>query len=107
VRARLAVLSEMADEWCVAAARWLERSAAGCTTVENAVMPSAGDRAILPQAIVGAWPLGLRSSDRAGLETYAKRIAAWQLKALREATLHSDWSAPNEAYEQAAADFVA
>ncbi len=40
------------------------------------------------------------------LSVFAKRIAAWQLKAVREAKLHSDWSAPNDAYEGVLADFI-
>jgi len=59
------------------------------------------------QTIVGAWPLGLTAADKNGLAAYSKRIAAWQQKALREAKLHSDWAAPNDAYEGAAADVIA
>jgi (1->4)-alpha-D-glucan 1-alpha-D-glucosylmutase len=42
-----------------------------------------------------------------GADKPAKRIAAWQQKALREAKLFSDWSAPNESYERAARELVA
>ena len=70
-------------------------------------MPSAGDIAILLQTVVGAWPPGLEPTDRERLAAYAKRIVAWQQKALREATLFSDWSAPNEPYERAARELVA
>jgi len=69
-------------------------------------MPRTGDAAILFQTIVGAWPDGLTKSDRPGLKTYCKRLAAWQCKALREAKLHSDWAEPNEKYEAAANDFL-
>ena len=70
-------------------------------------MPSPGDLAILFQTIVGALPLNLTTDDGDALAVYAKRVAAWQQKALREAKLHSDWSVPNAAYEQAASDFIA
>ena len=47
-----------------------------------------------------------RPDDQAALAAFAKRIAAWQQKALREAKLHSDWSAPDEAYERRRAGFI-
>ncbi len=107
VRARLAVLSELADDWATALQRWIEHSGGLSTDNDNAVLPAAGDLAILFQTIVGAWPLTLRPDDAGGLAAYGKRIAAWQQKALREAKLHSDWAAPNEAYERAAGEFIA
>jgi malto-oligosyltrehalose synthase len=106
VRARLAVLSELAGDWAGAVERWLVLSAAYCDMDGGTAMPSAGDRAILFQAIVGAWPLGLEPANQSGLAAFAKRIAAWQQKALREAKLHTEWSAPNERYERAAHDFI-
>jgi (1->4)-alpha-D-glucan 1-alpha-D-glucosylmutase len=107
VRARLAVLSELADDWASAVQRWIALSAPDCETIAGWSAPSAGDRAILFQTIVGAWPMTLTPTDHAGLAAYGERIAAWQQKALREAKLCSDWMAPNEAYERGASDFVA
>ena len=78
-----------------------------CQTADGRSVPTAADRAILFQTIVGAWPPALKVEDRPGVAGFAKRIAAWQEKALREAKLHSDWSTPNEGYERAAADLVA
>ena len=106
VRARLAVLSELAGDWSQAVERWLELAASRCHSVDGTRMPDGGDLAILFQTIVGAWPLTLRITDKHGLAAYATRIAAWQLKALREAKLFSDWSDPNESYESAAASFI-
>jgi (1->4)-alpha-D-glucan 1-alpha-D-glucosylmutase len=106
VRARLAVLSELADDWVRAIDRWLELGAPHCVATAGMRIPAAGDLAILFQTIVGAWPLGLTTADKNGLAAYAKRIAAWQQKALREAKLHSDWSAPNQTYESAAGEFI-
>jgi len=107
VRARLAVLSEVPAEWAAALERWLALSARQCLGPEGVMMPSAGDLTILFQTIVGSWPMQLAATDSAALAKYAKRIAAWQQKALREAKLHSDWSAPNAAYEQAASAYLA
>ncbi|MFO1080316.1 MAG: malto-oligosyltrehalose synthase [Reyranellaceae bacterium] len=102
VRARLAVLSEMAIEWAGLQARWtavLQRVAGGAG-------PSAGDLAMLLQTVVGAWPLDLERGDAAGRAAYAERLAAWQEKALRESKLGSDWAAVDEGYEAAARDLL-
>jgi malto-oligosyltrehalose synthase len=106
VRARLAVLSEIADEWQTKVGRWLELSRALCAQSSVGRMPSNADLVILFETIVGAWPMTLAIDDRASLAAFGKRIAAWLQKALREAKVHTDWAAPNEAYEHAAARFV-
>jgi malto-oligosyltrehalose synthase len=107
VRARLAVLSDLAHDWAEAVERWITFGASYRTADGGTQMPNAGDLAILLQTIVGAWPLGLTAVDQRGLAAYAKRLTAWQRKALREAKLFSDWSAPNETYERAASTFIA
>lgn len=106
VRARLAVLSEIPDEWAAALERWLAQSAPLCKLIAGTRAPHAGDIALLFQTIVGAWPPNLALDDAAGLREFAERLAGWQQKALREAKLATDWSAPNESYESAARDFL-
>ena len=105
-RARLAVLSETAEDWAAKAKQWIEKSVPLRQSHDNRLAPSRGDIAILLQAIVGAWPLALKVDDREGLQAFAARIADWQLKALREAKLATDWASPDEAYEAAARGFV-
>ncbi|MGQ3300189.1 malto-oligosyltrehalose synthase [Reyranella sp.] len=97
LRARLAVVSELAPDWTALLARWIDG-------ISSEV--SAGDRAMLMQMIVGAWPLDLDRNDAAGRRTFAERLCGWQEKALREAKLESDWAAVNEAYERAARSFT-
>jgi (1->4)-alpha-D-glucan 1-alpha-D-glucosylmutase len=104
VRARLAVLSEVASEWQAQLGRWMEQSAS--LPRGPGPMPSGGDVAILFQMIVGAWPPELAVDDVSGRAAYCARLAAWQQKALREAKLATDWTAPNEAYESAAHQFL-
>ncbi|MGB7037254.1 MAG: malto-oligosyltrehalose synthase, partial [Xanthobacteraceae bacterium] len=106
VRSRLAVLSEFADEWVETMARWVDAALRGCAAKAGPASPMPGDLAILFQTIVGAWPMSLGLGDQAGLSVFANRIAAWQQKAVREAKLRSDWSAPNDAYEGALANFI-
>jgi (1->4)-alpha-D-glucan 1-alpha-D-glucosylmutase len=100
VRARLAVLSEIPDEWERAVRRWRERNTPH-RRLDDAPMPSPGDEAMLYQMIVGAWP-----TDELDVRDYTERLAGWQLKALREAKLATDWTAPNLEYEDAARSFL-
>jgi (1->4)-alpha-D-glucan 1-alpha-D-glucosylmutase len=102
VRARLAVISEHADEWSNLLPRWLDQ----CRPLCRSDAPHPSDIAILLQMIVGAWPLDLDVADLAGRKAFAARLAQWQQKALREAKLHSDWTLPNEPYERAARDLL-
>lgn len=102
-RARLAVLSERSHWYADQVELW--RALARPVRIEDEA-PSAGDELILYQALLGSWPLDLRDDDEAGFADYAKRIWQWQQKALREAKLQSSWSAPNEAYENAAQAFT-
>ncbi|MFJ2486576.1 malto-oligosyltrehalose synthase [Pseudomonas sp. NPDC087639] len=102
-RARLAVLSERSHWYAEQIELW--RALARPVRVDEQ-MPSTGDELILYQALLGSWPLDLHDGDQAGFADYAKRIWQWQQKALREAKLQSSWSAPNEAYENAAQAFT-
>jgi (1->4)-alpha-D-glucan 1-alpha-D-glucosylmutase len=107
VRARLAVLSEVAAEWQAQLGRWMEQTASLPHGPGGACpRPSGGDVAILFQMIVGAWPPELAVDDVGGRAAYRARLAAWQQKALREAKLATDWTAPNEAYESATRQFL-
>jgi len=106
LRARLAVLSEVAERWVITVERWRMRHAAFRQRAEGRMAPSASDEVMLYQMLVGAWPLGLAPDDVEGLELFATRIAAWQRKALREAKRWTRWTSPNEPYEDACEDFL-
>jgi (1->4)-alpha-D-glucan 1-alpha-D-glucosylmutase len=106
VRARLAVLSEMAGEWTALLSRWIDASAPLRGYAGGRDAPSAGDAAMLLQTIVGAWPIDLDLENREGRAAFAERLVDWQRKALREAKLESDWAAVNDDYEAAARDLL-
>lgn len=106
LRARLAVLSEMPQAWADAALRWRKANAALKTSVEGLQSPDATDEYVLYQMLVGALPLELRADDRDGLLELAKRLRAWQRKAVREAKRQSGWVEPNAAYEEACDAFL-
>jgi (1->4)-alpha-D-glucan 1-alpha-D-glucosylmutase len=102
VRARLAVLSEIPQEWTSKLRCWMDRTGglAGAATV------SPGDVATVFQMIVGAWSPDLKLEDAQACQAYAERLSQWQIKALREAKLAPDWTDPNETYEKAAHDLL-
>ncbi|MBH3435274.1 malto-oligosyltrehalose synthase [Pseudomonas citronellolis] len=104
-RARLAALSERAPWFAEQVAQW-RPLAAPLRHPETPHAPSGGDELILYQCLLASWPHDLAEDDAEGLRAYHARIAQWQLKALREAKLETDWSAPVQAYESACADFL-
>jgi (1->4)-alpha-D-glucan 1-alpha-D-glucosylmutase len=85
VRARLAVLSETADEWAVFVERWRERSERHWGDVP----PDRTFEYLMWQTFIGAWPLE------------ADRAVQYAQKAVREAKLRTTWTAPDAHYEQA------
>ncbi|MBB5461834.1 malto-oligosyltrehalose synthase [Paraburkholderia sp. Cpub6] len=118
VRARLAVLSEIADEWGATLRAWStlnapQRRALDGTPINSvsqdksdAWAPGPAAEAMLYQTLVGCWPPPLRANDEAGIKELAERVAQWQLKALREAKLQTSWLAPDEAYEAGCREFL-
>ncbi|MFV3405313.1 malto-oligosyltrehalose synthase [Pseudomonas sp. NY15463] len=105
-RARLAALSERAPWLASRVEHWRELAAPLRQTLDDGPAPSPGDELLLYQTLLGSWPLDLDLHDPDALRRYAARIGQWQQKALREAKLRSSWAAPNEAYEQACADYL-
>jgi (1->4)-alpha-D-glucan 1-alpha-D-glucosylmutase len=90
VRARLAVLSEMASGWRMTLRRWSRM---------NDSSISRGDEYHFYQALIGVWP-GEPSPD------LVERLKAYMLKAAREAKLHTSWINPDAEYEAALERFV-
>ncbi|WP_447922746.1 malto-oligosyltrehalose synthase [Achromobacter aegrifaciens] len=101
LRARLAVLSEMPDDWSKTAYRWIH-------ALPNGGLISLADRYMLAQTLLGAWPadwdVSIIEQQPEALTQWIERVARWQLKALREAKLHTSWTDPDPAYEAAARD---
>jgi (1->4)-alpha-D-glucan 1-alpha-D-glucosylmutase len=79
VRARLAVLAELPDEWGAAVDRWMAA----------APVPDPATAHLLWQTVAGAWPI-----ERERLQAYLE-------KATREASTHTSWAAPDAGFESA------
>lgn len=101
VRARIDVITELAEEWRRAVLRWRRLNRNKKAVVDGEPAPSRNDEYLLYQTLLGTWPL-----DASEREAFAGRIEAYLLKAVREAKSHTSWTHPNEAYEQAVAEFV-
>ncbi len=114
VRARLAVLSSMPDEWLRQVTNWSRILRARRGDVEGTAPPDRNDEYLLYQLLIGSWPVELldpsvveTEEGRRGLAAYAERIRTTLEKSVREAKFHSNWSRPDEAYEGALQGFAA
>jgi len=101
VRARLAVLSEMPDEWAAAVDRWFAYNA---RLRDPQLDP--GDEYQLYQTLVGSWPIELARDDRTALSEFSERILGWRLKSLHEEKIHTSWGDPDARYDRASGAFV-
>jgi (1->4)-alpha-D-glucan 1-alpha-D-glucosylmutase len=104
MRARLAALSEFAEEWTQQLPVW-SRILRGPSVPEAAALsPDRNDEYLLLQLLLGAWPCELLRGDTpdAGqLQAFAERIRNTMVKSMREARVHTGWAFPNAAYEDA------
>jgi (1->4)-alpha-D-glucan 1-alpha-D-glucosylmutase len=91
VRARLAVLTELPDEWSAALAGFQVAVRATATPPQA---PDPADEYMFWQTVLGAWPIDV------------DRLLPYLRKALREAKTRTSWSAPDEAYEAVLLDFA-
>ena len=89
VRARIATLSWIAEEWAARAARWLSIS----ESLVAGGAPDEVERYFLFQTLVGAWPIAV------------DRIESYMEKALREAKRNTSWAEQNPEWEDAVKRF--
>jgi (1->4)-alpha-D-glucan 1-alpha-D-glucosylmutase len=90
VRARLHLLSEMPAGWDVAVRRWADHN----DPYRSQGYPDRSLEYLMYQTLVGAWPID------------EVRLAQFLLKAAREAGVHTSWTNPVAAYEDAISQFV-
>jgi (1->4)-alpha-D-glucan 1-alpha-D-glucosylmutase len=86
VRARIAVLAEIPDQWEQALDRLLTL----------APVPDPGFGSLLWQAVLGIWP-----SDGTPAADLRERLHGYAEKAMREAGDHTTWTDPDDAFETA------
>jgi (1->4)-alpha-D-glucan 1-alpha-D-glucosylmutase len=108
-RARLAVLSEMPEEWERQVQAWSRILRARRGDVEGTAPPDRNDEYLFYQLLVGAWPAeltGVAEPDAEALRAFGERMEGAMVKSMREAKLHTTWAAPNTTYEEAMLGFV-
>ena len=106
-RARLAVLSDLPEEWTKQVTTWSRLLRARRGDLDGSAPPDRNDEYMLFQLMIGSWPIELLDDvhDDA-LDAYRGRLAGALEKSLREAKLHSSWASPDTAYEDAMRGFM-
>ncbi len=97
VRARLNVLTDVADEWLTLVDDW--RQINNDLKTDNA--PDDNDEYFIYQTLVGAHPMPTQDDDDIN-----NRMGEYLEKALREAKVNSNWTEPNVSYEEGAKNFA-
>jgi (1->4)-alpha-D-glucan 1-alpha-D-glucosylmutase len=108
-RARLAVLSEMPEDWGRLVQTWSRILRARRGDVEGTAPPDRNDEYLFYQLLVGTWPTEITGTGTPGaddLGAYAERLKAAMVKSMREAKVNSTWASPNLPYEEAMQGFV-
>ena len=91
VRARISLLSELPGAWERAITAWASRN----ERHKRDGWPDRNAEYLLYQTLVGAWPID------------AARAGSFMRKAVREAKVHTSWTDPDAAYDDALDAFVA
>jgi (1->4)-alpha-D-glucan 1-alpha-D-glucosylmutase len=99
-RIRLNVLSELADVWQQHVTTWRKINEAERTGA-NGKCVAPNDEYLIYQALVGGFPEDLNIDEH-----FLDRFNAFMMKAVREAKVNSNWSAPDMEYEERCVKFV-
>ncbi|KTD52646.1 Maltooligosyl trehalose synthase [Legionella quinlivanii] len=99
-RARLNVLSELADEWNKLLKQWQMHNQSKKIALDTLVSPDPIDEMVIYQSLLGIWPLEYGNSD------YEQRLEQFLLKAMRERKQYTSWYEPKGDYEKACLNFL-
>jgi (1->4)-alpha-D-glucan 1-alpha-D-glucosylmutase len=89
VRARLAVLAELPQEWGRQVRRWHERAMTPRLYGRTGAAVDPDTEYLFWQTLLGAWPIG------------GERLSGYLTKAVREAKRRTSWTSPDQEYEAA------
>jgi malto-oligosyltrehalose synthase len=102
VRARLNVISVLADEWEHNVRNWMTMNQKLKERLSTGLLePSTSVEYFIYQTILGTFPFDGRAD-----ESYNQRIKDYMVKALREAKRKVSWRDPDDEYETAICNFV-
>ncbi len=105
VRARINVLTEMADTWQRRIRLWSMQNRVHKTRIDETPAPSRNDEYSFYQNLLGAWPA--ESLDDQTRGSFIARMQENLLKSSRESKVHTSWTNPSPDYEKALMHFVA
>ncbi len=108
-RARLAVLSEMPEQWAKQVRLWSHALRARHGDIGATAPPDRNDEYFFYQLLAGSWPTEALSRDRINetmLRDYSERVKGTMRKFMREAKVRSSWAAPDIEYENAVLAFI-
>jgi (1->4)-alpha-D-glucan 1-alpha-D-glucosylmutase len=94
-RMRLNILSEMTETWEQHVYEWVEMNGVHKTSTSNDFSPGINDEYFIYQSLVAGFPMDFKVTDE-----FIERVTTYLIKAVREAKVNSNWSQPDEAYEQ-------
>jgi (1->4)-alpha-D-glucan 1-alpha-D-glucosylmutase len=115
LRARINVLSEIPNDWLTSLAQWSDYNAEKKFLVDGRLAPDRNDEYLLYQTLLGVWPFQPTPDERFNTISsivdrpspeLIERIAAYMLKATKEAKIHTSWVNPNADYDAAVRHFV-
>ena len=108
VRARMAAISEMPEQWRRSLGRWRTLNRRWKKQIDEVEAPDGNEEYLLYQTLLGSWPLEpFRALNDEAHAEYVQRIQQYMAKALKEAKLNTSWVQPNESWDTAMAEFVA
>jgi len=100
-RIRLNTLTLHPHQWIQQVQHWHAMNGEWVTVEAGQPAPDMNEEYFIYQSIIGGFP-----PDGVITEEFVNRVSDYFVKVLREARVHSSWSDPDEAYEQACLRFI-
>jgi len=108
-RARINIISELAEEWQQKVSEWRHLNRGFRSSHDNGRMiPQPNDEYFFYQTLLGVFPFVQTDGqvDEAELESVTGRVKDYLIKAIREAKVNTAWIKSDEAYENGFMSFV-
>lgn len=100
-RIRLNALTLHPHQWIHQVQHWHAMNRVHSSSIGELTAPDLNDEYFIYQSIIAGFP-----TDGIVTGSFIKRLSDYIIKVLREAKVHSNWSEPNEAYENACLHFI-
>ena len=100
-RTRINVLSEIPEEWIRVVEQWRTMNLDAKKKINGKLVPGVNEEYFIYQSMIGGFPPDLKVApeDISRLKEYVQKF-------LREEKLYTDWTEPDEEYEQACFGFI-